>query len=207
MQSGRAAGNIRAMNVQPVTLEGRVVRLEPMGLQHLDGLVAIALGHDIFRWYPFAMETPADVEQWMRTLMAGREAGSTLPFTTLERATGRLIGSTSYLAIDRANRRLEIGSTWLGVPWQRSACNTEAKYLQLGHCFEVLGCMRVEFKTDANNERSRVALARIGAVEEGIFRNHMVCPGDRIRHSVYFSIIDSEWPPVKRRLEARMHTN
>ena len=204
MQLMGAKGRMPPMNIQPVTLEGRVVRLEPMGVQHLDGLVAIALGHDIFRWYPFAMATSADVEQWLRNLVAGREAGSTLPFTTIERASGRVVGSTSYLAIDAANRRLEIGSTWLGVPWQRSACNTETKYLQLRHCFEELGCMRVEFKTDSNNQRSRAALVRIGAVEEGTFRNHMLCPGGRIRHSVYFSIIDSEWPAVKQRLEAKL---
>lgn len=189
------------MNVQPVTLDGRYVRLEPMSLEHYDAFAAIGLGHGIFRWYPFAVDTKDDMLAYVRASLAGRDAGTSLPFTTIERATGQVVGSTSFLAIDRANRRLEIGSTWLGVPWQRSACNTEAKYLQLRHCFEDLGCLRVEFKTDSLNARSRAALQRLGAVEEGTFRNHMICPGDRRRHSVYFSIIDSEWPAVKQRLE------
>lgn len=192
------------MNIQPTTLEGRFVRLEPMSLEHYDALAAIGLGHDIFRWYPYAVDTKDDMLAYVRSSLAGREAGTALPFTTIERATGQVVGSTSYLAIDRRNRRLEIGSTWLGVPWQRSVCNTEAKYLQLTHCFEELGCVRVEFKTDSLNTRSRAALLRIGAVEEGTFRNHMICPGNRLRHSVYFSIIDSEWPAVKQRLEERL---
>ncbi len=189
------------MDIQPVTLEGRFVRLEPMRLEHFEAFAEIGLGHDIFRWYPFAVETRDEMLAYVRGSLAGRDAGTMLPFTTIERATGRIAGSTSYLAIDRGHRRLEIGSTWLGVPWQRSPCNTEAKYLQLRHCFEELGCNRVEFKTDALNARSRAALLRIGAVEEGTFRNHMVCPGGRLRHSVYFSIIVSEWPALRQRLE------
>jgi RimJ/RimL family protein N-acetyltransferase len=189
------------MDIRPVTLQGRFVRLEAMSLDHCEALAAIGLGHDIFRWYPFAVDTERDMLAWVRRSLEGREAGTSLPFTTIERATGNIVGSTSYLAIDRANRRLEIGSTWLGVPWQRSVCNTEAKYLQLRHCFEELGCIRVEFKTDSLNARSRAALLRIGAVEEGTFRSHMICPGGRRRDSVYFSIVDSEWPAVKQRLE------
>jgi len=189
------------MDIQPVTLEGRFVRLEPMRLEHFEAFAEIGLGNDIFRWYPFAVDTRDEMLAYVRSSLAGRDAGAALPFTTIERATGRIAGSTSYLAIDRGHRRLEIGSTWLGVPWQRSPCNSEAKYLQLRHCFEELGCNRVEFKTDALNTRSRAALLRIGAVEEGTFRNHMVCPGGRLRHSVYFSIIVSEWPAVKQRLE------
>jgi RimJ/RimL family protein N-acetyltransferase len=192
---------MRAMDIRPVTLEGRFVRLEPMQLEHCDGLADIGLGDDIFRWFPYAVETKADMLAVVRSSLAGRDAGTWLPFTTIERATGKIAGSTSFLAIDRGNRRLEIGATWLGVAWQRTPCNSEAKYLQLRHCFEDLGCVRVEFKTDLLNTRSRAALQRIGAIEEGTFRNHMICPGGRLRHSVYFSVIDSEWPQVKRRLE------
>jgi RimJ/RimL family protein N-acetyltransferase len=192
------------MDVQPTTLEGRFVRLRPMSLEDGDAFAAIGLGHDIFRWYPFAVDTKEDMLTYVRGSLAAQAAGASLPFTTIDRATGQVVGSTSFLAIDRGNRRLEIGATWLGVPWQRSACNTEAKYLQLRHCFEDLGCVRVEFKTDSLNAPSRAALLRIGAVEEGTFRNHMICPGDRLRHSVYFSIIDSEWPAVKRRLEEKL---
>ena len=192
------------MHVSPVILEGRMVRLEPMRMEHYDALAAIGLGHDIFRWYPFAVDTEADMLAYVRNCLAAQAAGTLVPFTTIERATRQVVGSTSFLNIDRANRHLEIGGTWLGVPWQRTACNTEAKYLQLRHCFEELGCIRVEFKTDSNNIRSQEALRRIGAVEEGTFRNHMICPGNRLRHSVYFSVIDAEWPAVKERLEGML---
>jgi RimJ/RimL family protein N-acetyltransferase len=188
----------------PVTLAGRCVRLEPMRELHLERLVEIGVGHDIFRWFPFAVATREDMASHVAAALAGMRAGVAVPFVTVLRATGEVVGSTSFLAIDRANRRLEIGATWLGVPWQRTACNTEAKYLQLRHCFEELGCVRVEFKTDALNARSRAALLRIGATEEGTFRNHMVCAGGRLRDSVYFSVIDSEWTAVKRGLEAML---
>lgn len=192
------------MQIEPVTLVGRHVRLEPMQPTHTSRLAEIGLGHDIFRWYPFAIDTVDDMRLYVERSVAGRADGSILPFVTVEQSSGEVVGATSYLAIDRANRRLEIGSTWLGVPWQRTACNSEAKYLQLQHCFETLGCIRVEFKTDSLNSRSRAALTRIGAVEEGTFRNHMICPGGRIRHSVYFSITDAEWPAVKARLAEKM---
>ena len=194
------------MNPQPVALEGRVVRLEPLRPEHTEAFIEIGLGHDIFRWFPYAVDTADDMRKVVRTLLADHAAGRVVPFATIEQTTGRVVGSTSFLNIDRSHRRLEIGATWLGLPWQRTACNTEAKYLQLRHCFEALGCVRVEFKTDALNQRSRAALQRIGAVEEGIFRNHMICPGGRLRHSVYFSVIDSEWPAVQRRLEGMLRT-
>jgi RimJ/RimL family protein N-acetyltransferase len=185
---------------QPVTLEGRHVRLVPMQREHLPAFIRIGLGHDIFRWFPWTVTTPDEMRAFIDYLLDGQAKGINVPFTTVEKASGAIVGATSFLAIDRANRRLEIGATWLGVPWQRTVCNTEAKLLQLGHCFEDLGCVRVEFKTDSLNARSRAALLRIGAVEEGTFRNHMICPGGRVRHSVYFSIIAEEWPRVKRRL-------
>jgi N-acetyltransferase len=195
-----------AIDPRPVTLSGRFVRLEPMRDVHLERLVEIGVGHDIFRWFPFAVETREEMASCVAMALAGVRAGLAVPFVTILQATGDVVGSTSFLNIDRANRRLEIGATWLGVPWQRSACNTEAKYLQLRHCFEELGCARVEFKTDALNARSRAALLRIGAIEEGTLRSHMVCPGGRLRDSVYFSVIDSEWSSVKRGLEARLAT-
>jgi N-acetyltransferase len=193
-----------AIDPRPVTLAGRFVRLEPMRDVHLGRLVEIGVGHDIFRWFPFAVETREEMASYVAMALAGVRAGLAVPFVTILQATGDVVGSTSFLNIDRAHRRLEIGATWLGVPWQRTPCNTEAKYLQLRHCFEELGCVRVEFKTDALNARSRAALLRIGAIEEGTLRSHMVCPGGRLRDSVYFSVIDSEWPSVKRGLEARL---
>jgi RimJ/RimL family protein N-acetyltransferase len=136
--------------------------------------------------------------------LAKQQAGLVVRFATIATAIAEPVGSTSYLNIDRQHRRLEIGGTWITPAWQRSPINTEAKYLQLRHAFETLGCIRVEFKTDSLNTKSRQALTRIGAVEEGTFRNHMVMPGGRIRHSVYFSITSEDWPAVKAHLEERM---
>jgi RimJ/RimL family protein N-acetyltransferase len=122
----------------------------------------------------------------------------------IDKASGRVIGSSRYGNIDRVHHRLEIGWTWLARQWQRSAINTEAKYLLLRHAFETLKCIRVELKTDSLNERSRAAILRIGAREEGTFRNHMITASGRIRHTVYFSILDSEWPDIKTRLESKL---
>lgn len=188
------------MKIEPVTLEGRYVRLVPTELAHVDDFIRVGLGHDLFRWFPWAIETPEQMRASVLGALAMREAGQVLPFTTIDKRTGQVAGSTSYLAIDRAHRRLEIGATWLAPAWQRTVCNSEAKFLQLAHAFEALGCVRVEFKTDALNEQSRRALVRIGAIEEGTFRQHMVCPGGRLRDSVYYSILDREWPDVKKRL-------
>jgi len=127
-----------------------------------------------------------------------------LPFALIEKSSGRAIGSTRYANIEPAHHRLEIGWTWVARSWQRTAINTEAKYLLLRHAFETLKCMRVELKTDSLNERSRAAILRIGARQEGIFRNHMMTASGRIRHTVYFSVVDSEWPNVKARLKARL---
>ncbi len=142
------------------------------------------------------------MREYLAVALAGLAAGTALPFVTISRESGAPIGSTSYLAIDRMHRRLEIGATWLVPGAQRTAANTEAKYLQLRHCFESLGCIRVEFKTDERNARSRAALARIGAQQEGIFRSHMRMPDGFLRNSVWFSVVASDWPDVKRRLEA-----
>ena len=139
---------------------------------------------------------------YIETALGEQARGESLPFAIAEKTTGRAIGSTRYGNIDRTHHRVEIGWTWVARDWQRTAVNTEAKYLLLKHAFETLGCMRVELKTDALNARSRAAILRIGAREEGIFRNHMITANGRIRHTVYFSIIDSEWPAAKARLEA-----
>jgi RimJ/RimL family protein N-acetyltransferase len=141
---------------------------------------------------------------YIRTALEAQAAGTALPFVTVERASGRIVGSTRYMNIDVPNRRVEIGSTWIAGPWQRTVVNTEAKYLMLRHAFEELGCIRVELKTDSLNERSRTAILRIGARQEGIFRNHMITWSGRLRHSVFFSIIDAEWTEVKAALEAKL---
>ena len=194
----------KEMIVTPVMLEGRHARLEPLAKEHLAGLEEVGLEEELWRWIPTAVRTREEMAAYIETALNEQERGVSLPFAIVEKATGRAIGSTRYGNIDRTNHRVEIGWTWVAREWQRTATNTEAKYLLLRHAFESLGCMRVELKTDSLNEKSRAAILRIGAKEEGIFRNHMITASGRIRHTVYFSIIDSEWPAVKARLEARL---
>ena len=192
------------MIVEPVTLEGKHVRLEPLSLAHHAALCEVGLDEDVWRWIAAPVRTPEEMRRYIETALAEQAAGTALPFATVERASGRAIGSTRYGNIDRSNRRVEIGWTWIARPWQRTAVNTEAKYLMLRHAFETLGCIRVELKTDSLNERSRNAILRIGAQEEGTFRNHMITASGRIRHTVYYSIVDSEWPAVKASLEEKL---
>lgn len=187
--------------VQPVTLEGRLVRLEPLAERHLDDLAAVALDPAIWRW-TLARPTDRDgVGAWLATAIANRAAGAELPFATVDVASGRAVGSSRFLSIAPEHRRLEIGWTWLGRAFQRSGANREAKLLQLTHAFEDLGANRVEFKTDSRNEPSRAALLGIGATFEGIFRNHMVMPDGPLRHSAYYSVVVEDWPAVKAHLE------
>ncbi len=192
------------MLVKPVTLAGRSIRLEPLALAHHGPLCAVGLDEDLWRWIPAPVRTPEEMREYIETALAAQAAGTALPFATLEQATGRAIGSTRFAAIERPHRRVEIGWTWLGRAWQRTAANTEAKYLMLRHAFETWGCYRVELKTDSLNARSRAAILRLGAQEEGTLRNHMVTASGRLRHTVYFSIIDSEWPAVKAVLEKKL---
>jgi RimJ/RimL family protein N-acetyltransferase len=192
------------MLIEPVTLEGRHVRLEPLSLHHHEGLTEVGLEESIWRWNPMPVRNGEDMRAYIEEALALQERGLALPFATVERSSGRTVGSTRFGNIDMLNRHVEIGWTWIAPGWQRTAVNTEAKYLMLTHAFEHLGCMRVELKTDSLNERSRNAILRLGAKEEGTFRNHMVTSTGRIRHSVYFSIIDAEWPEVKARLEEKL---
>ena len=194
------------MNVAPVMLEGSHVRLEPLAKAHLAGLAQFGLEEELWRWIPVPVRTVEEMAAYIETALQEQERGVSLPFALIEKATGRAIGSTRYGNIDPTHRRVEIGWTWVAREWQRSAVNTEAKYLLLKHAFETLGCIRVELKTDSLNEKSRAAILRIGAREEGIFRNHMIAANGRIRHTVYFSIVDSEWPAVKARLESLLHS-
>jgi RimJ/RimL family protein N-acetyltransferase len=193
------------MKVEPVTLEGRHVRLEPLAKAHLAGLAEVGLDEELWRWSPLPVRTIEEMAAYLETALQEQERGVSLPFAILEKATGRAIGSTRYGNIDCTHHRVEIGWTWLARDWQRTAINTEAKYLLLRHAFETLKCLRVELKTDSLNEKSRAAILRIGAKEEGNFRNHMITESGRIRHSVYFSIIESEWTAVKARLETMLN--
>lgn len=192
--------------VMPLALEGTVVRLEPIRHDHAELFWQIAKDDldDIFRWIPYSMQSPEDFRKLVAKIFGEQERGESVAFATVERRSGRVIGSTRFMNIDRRNRRVEIGSTWIAPAWQRTAVNTEAKYLMLRHAFEVWGCIRVELKTDALNQKSRNAILRLGAREEGTLRAHLVTWTGRVRDTVYFSILDSEWPAVKPALEARL---
>ena len=194
------------MNIQPLTLEGNSARLEPIQREHWKPLWEIAQdsAEDIFRWIPYPMRTPEDFEHWADKALAEQQRGESLVFVTVDRSSGKLIGSTRFMNIAGANRRVEIGSTWIAPAWQRTSINTEAKYLMLRHAFEQWGCIRVELKTDALNQKSRNAIVRIGAKEEGTLRKQLITSTGRVRDTVYFSILDSEWPEVKARLEAKL---
>jgi RimJ/RimL family protein N-acetyltransferase len=165
---------------------------------------AVGLDAEIWRWMPRLVQSPADMRSYVEAALAARETGAEMPFATVERAANRVVGSSRYMAIEPRHRRLEIGNTWLAPEWQHSAVNTEVKLLMLGHAFNVLGALRVEFKTDALNDRSRAALLAIGATEEGILRWHMLTDSGRKRDSVYFSVIEEEWPRIRQHLEARL---
>jgi RimJ/RimL family protein N-acetyltransferase len=191
------------MNPQPVVLEGRHVRLLPLGHEHHADLCAIGLDPHIWRWFPDPVATGGEMRDWIEEALRAASAGEAVPFVITLR-DGTVVGSTRYGNINRANLRLEIGWTWVAPAWQRSAVNTEAKLLLMAHAFDQLQCNRVEFKTDSLNVKSRAALAGIGATEEGTLRRHMVTASGRIRDSVYFSVIREEWPGVRRRLEDRL---
>ena len=190
--------------VEPVTLEGRLVRLEPLAESHLRDLVDVAIDPTLWRLTIAQVHDEASLRAWLETALRNRAAGAEMPFATIDLASGRAIGSTRFLSIVPDHRRLEIGWTWVGTAFQRTGANREAKLLQLTHAFETLGANRVEFKTDARNERSRTALLGIGATFEGIFRSHMIMPWGPLRDSAYFSVVNTEWPEVKARLEAKL---
>jgi RimJ/RimL family protein N-acetyltransferase len=189
----------------PLTLEGSVIRLEPIRREHAALLweAAQAGREEIFRWIPYSMCTLEDFHRTMDNALQEQERGDSIVFATVERSSGHVIGSTRFMNIDHANRRVEIGSTWIATAWQRSPVNTEAKFLMLQHAFESWRCVRVELKTDALNQKSRNAILRLGAKEEGILRKHLVTSTGRIRDTVYFSILDTDWPQVKANLQAK----
>jgi N-acetyltransferase len=190
----------------PLSLQGKSVRLEPLLAEHAAILWNVAKDSldNIFQWIPYAMRTSEDFERAVHKALAEQQRGESVPFVTVEQTWGEIIGSTRFMNIDRANRRAEIGSTWIAPAWQRTCINTEAKYLMLRHAFERWGCIRTELKTDALNQKSRNAIHRIGGKEEGTLRQHLITSTGRFRDTVYFSILDSEWPKVKKRLESRM---
>jgi len=194
------------MEVKPVTLTGKVVRLEPLSEAHVPGLTAVGMNDEIWRWMPYGvMKNEDDIRRWVQNLLTQIPSGSVMPFAVIQLASGRVAGATRYMDIHPKDYALEIGGTWYGVEFQRTAVNTEAKYLLLRHAFEDLKCIRVQIKTDLRNERSQKAIERIGAVREGVLRNSMIMPDGYYRSSVYYGILDDEWPVVKARLEEIMN--
>jgi RimJ/RimL family protein N-acetyltransferase len=192
--------------VAPFSLEGKHVRLEPLQAEHASLLWEIVKDHldGMFRWIPYRLESKQDFLDFNRQVLQEQERGLSVPFATFERSSNRIVGTTRYMNMDLANRKVEIGSTWIAPPWQRTIINTEAKYLMLRHAFEAWKCLRVELKTDSENQRSREAILRLGAKEEGTLRKHMLTWNGRQRDSVYFSILDTEWPTVKAELERKL---
>ncbi len=190
------------MDVKPVVLTGQFVRLEPLTEDHAAGLAAVGMDDTIWEYLPYgSMHNEEDIRHWIDTLLGRRANGTDLPFVVIHKASGRVAGTTRYMEIRPEHNGLEIGGTWYGAEFRRTQVNTECKYLLLRQAFEKLGCIRVQLKTDARNERSQRAIERLGAVKEGMLRNHMILPDGYVRHSIYYSIINSEWPQVKSRLE------
>ncbi|HSJ15641.1 MAG TPA: GNAT family protein [Longimicrobiales bacterium] len=187
-----------------VPLLGSVVRLEALTQAHHAALCEVGFDPDLWALTVSLVRTPADMAAYIDAALQGRSAGTAFGFAIVEQASGRVAGSTRFGNMDPVNRRLEIGWTWVARAWQRSAVNTEAKLLLLAAAFEQLGCIRVEFKTDVLNERSRNALRGIGAKEEGVLRSHMITASGRVRDTVYYSILADEWPTVRAHLEARL---
>lgn len=194
--------------VEPVTLEGRHVLLSPMTRARADAIAA-ALGEaaaDGSMWESkvTTIPRPEGARAYVDVALAELDAGVSMPFVTIDRASGRTVGSTRYMSIEAPHRRLEIGTTWIGKSFQRTAINTEAKYLMLRHAFETLRCIAVDLRTHEKNLQSRVAIERLGAKLDGLLRNHRIMPDGGLRNTATYSIIDSEWPEVKARLEARL---
>jgi RimJ/RimL family protein N-acetyltransferase len=194
------------MIIEPVTLTGKFVRLEPLTVDHVADLARVGLEPEIWHYMRYGkIENSEGLKAWVQELLSLQEQGTDLPFAVIYLASGRAVGSTRFLHIDMPNRSLEIGGTWYGLEYQGTQVNTECKYLLLRHAFEQLGCIRVWFKTDGRNLRSQHALEKLGVVKEGVLRNHMILPDGTIRDSVVYSLLPDEWPQVKANLKARLH--
>jgi RimJ/RimL family protein N-acetyltransferase len=183
-----------------VAIEGSRVALEPLEDRHHDDLAVAGADAAIWRWLPTPHHLPGSMKDFIAAAERTAAEGTAVVFATVDLGSGKAVGSTRYHHIVREHRRLEIGVTWIGSAYQRSHINTEAKYLQLWYAFEVMGCRRVELKADVENVKSRAAIARLGATEEGIFRKHMLYADGRNRDNVYFSIVDDDWPAVRGKL-------
>jgi len=191
--------------IGPVTLEGRWARLEPLQPRHEPALMAISRDEEVRRHLAATLDTPEDVHRWMEHAAMAAARGAELPFATVERATGLVVGTTRFMDIQPTHRTAEIGGTWLDRSRWRTVLNSEAKYLMLRYLFDEVGFQRAWFKTDALNERSRRAIERLGAVREGVLRKHMIVHGGRSRDSVVYSIVDDEWPVIRGKMERNLY--
>jgi len=191
--------------IQPITLTGKLVRLEPLSPEHAAELAEAGKDESVWQYMRYGQVTTPEKMGWLvGLLLEWQERGTDLPFAVMHRESGRAIGMTRYMNISPADRNLEIGGTWYAPAFQRTGVNTESKYLLLGQAFEGLGCLRVQFRTDVRNLRSQQAIERLGARREGVLREHMILPDGTVRSSVFYSILKDEWPGVKARLEARL---
>ena len=188
----------------PVRITGTRVALEPLSMRHVDDLAVAGADEAIWRWLPTAHYQPGSMRAFVESALVAQERRAALPFATIDLLSGTAVGSTRYHHIDTDHRRLEIGVTWIGLGHQRSHINTEAKLLQFWYAIDILKCRRVELKADVDNAKSRAAILRLGAMEEGIFRKHMLYADGRNRDNIYFSVIDDDWPAVRARLEGKL---
>lgn len=192
------------MKIEILTLKSEFVKLEPLRIEHLESLCEVGLIEELWRLIPTQIDSPEAMKSYIEMALDEQLRGVALPFVTVEKSSNMIIGSTRFGNIDVKNRRAEIGWTWINPSWQRTYVNTEAKLLMLTHAFETWKCIRVELKTDALNEKSRNAILRLGAKQEGIFRQHIICQSGRLRDTVYFSILDNEWKNVKENLLSKL---
>lgn len=188
------------MKIEQIALEGSEIALKPLTSEHFAELAQVAFENEIWQWTSNQVNDADDLRRYIENALEDAKKGVALPFVTVEKKSNRIVGATRFGNIDRHNRRVEIGWTWINPQWQRTAINTEAKFLMLRHAFEVWKCVRVELKTDVLNEQSKNAIRRLGAKEEGVLRQHLITDAGRLRDTIYFSIIDSEWEMVKKNL-------
>lgn len=190
--------------VEPVTLRGKHATLEPLALEHEEGIRLAVSDGELWKLFFTTVPKPEAVRDYIEGLLAQRERGTAFAFAVRDNASGEIVGGTRFLNIDAANRRLEIGGTWYAQRVQRTAINTECKLMLLAHAFDTLGCIAVEFRTDWFNKRSQAAIERLGAKRDGLLRNHMIMPDGRVRDSVVYSIIQNEWAGVQRNLQHKL---
>lgn len=191
--------------IEPITLTGLRVVLEPLSLEHLDGMINAVKDGELWKLWFTSIPAPETAEAYIKTALEMRENAGAMPFIVRDRESNKIIGSTRYFNVDEGNQRLEIGYTWYSESYQRTAVNSECKYLLLSHAFEKLEAIAVEFRTHWHNQKSRAAIARLGAKQDGVLRNHQKNADGGYRDTVVFSIINLEWPAVRQSLMFKLN--